>query len=105
MYNDPYRSTFRRTYNEDEDLEDRLANKASQLKQITISLGNELKESNKILSGLDDDMEKTRGFLGSTIGRVLRIGRSGGTCKIYTTLVLFCFFVFFVLYVIIKWNS
>jgi blocked-early-in-transport protein 1 len=105
MHNDPYRSAFRRTYNEDEDLEDRLANKASQLKQITISLGHELRESNKILNGLDDDMDKTRGFLGMTIGRVVRIGRSGGTCRIYFTLILFCLFVFFVLYLIVKWNS
>jgi hypothetical protein len=108
MYNssgNPHASTFRRPYNDDVDQEDQLANKATQLKQITISMRNEIKESNKLVNGIDDDMDKTHGFMGNTIGRVLRLSRSGGNCKIYFYLTLFSLFVFFVLYLVIKWYS
>ena len=106
MNNDPYNnsSTIRRFYNEDDDLEERLANKTSRLKQITISLGNELKESNKILNDLDSDFDKSKSFMGMTINRVIRLGKSGGKCRLYFYLILFSLFVFLVLYLIIKFH-
>jgi blocked-early-in-transport protein 1 len=104
MQNDPYASTFRRINYEDEDLEERLASKTSRLKQITISLNDELKNSNKLLNDLDTDFDKSKGFLGMTINRVVRLSKSGGSCKIYLYLILFSMLVFFVLYLVIKFN-
>ena len=97
--------TFRRFGNEfdQEDMEEQLINKTSRLKQITIMLNNEIKDSNKYLNGLDDDFEKSRGFFQSTINRVNRLSKSGN-CKLYFYLILFSLFVFFVLYLIIKFS-
>ena len=94
-------STFRRFGNE-EDLEDTLMNKTAKLKQVTISLGNEIRDSNKFLKDLDKDFDNSKGFLESTIGRVKRLSRSGN-CKIYFYLIGFSMFVFLVLYLVIKW--
>ena len=97
-------STFRRYgyENDEDDLEERLMHKTARLKQITISLGNEIKDSNKYLNGLDKDFENSKGFLESTIGRVGKLAKSGN-CKLYFYLIMFSFFVFFVLYMVIKW--
>lgn len=96
--------TFRRFgYEEDDaDLEEKLMNKTSRLKQITIQLGDQIKDSNKIIKGLDDDFDKSKNFLDATIGRVGKLAKSGN-CKIYFYLIMFCLFVFLVLYLLIKW--
>ena len=96
-------STFRRYgYDNEEDLEERLMNKTARLKQITISLGAEIKDSNKYINGLDKDFENSKGFLQTTINRVGRLSKSGN-CKLYFYLIIFCLFVFLVLYAVIKW--
>ena len=94
--------TFRRGYGNEQDDEEELMNKTSRLKQITISLGNEIRESNKYIKGLDDDFDKSKNFLEATIGKVTKLARYGN-CKIYFYLLLFSFFVFFILYLVIKW--
>ncbi len=96
-------STFRRYgYDNEDDLEERLMNKTAKLKQITISLGAEIKDSNKYINGLDKDFENSKGFLQSTINRVGRLSKSGN-CSLYLYLIMFSLFVFFVLYIVIKW--
>ena len=52
-------NAHRRFGAEEEYLEQDLIDKTSRLKQITISLGNEIKDSNKFLDGLDSDFEKS----------------------------------------------
>lgn len=94
--------TFRR-FGNDEDYEEQLLNKTSKLKQITITLGNEIRDSNKFLKGLDDDFDKSKGFLESTIGKVSKIAKYGN-CKLYFYLILFCLFVFTIMYLVIKWH-
>lgn len=99
-------TTFRRPGIEaeldDEDLENSLINNTSRLKQITIQLGEEIRGSNKFLKGLDEDFDKSRGFLEATMARLGKISRYGN-CKLYFYLTLFALFVFFVLYLTIKW--
>ena len=94
-------STFRR-YGYDNEEEERLMNKTAKLKQITISLGAEIKDSNKYINGIDKDFENSKSFLQATIGRVGRLSKSG-SCKLYFYLIMFSLFVFLVLYVVIKW--
>jgi blocked-early-in-transport protein 1 len=107
MKND-YSTSYRRYGNEtdekddDADLEENLMHKTSKLKQITISLGNEIRDSNKLLNGLDADFDKSKNFLDYTLNRVNRLSKSGN-CKMYFYLILFCLFVFLCLYVVIKW--
>ena len=83
-------------------LEENLILKASKLKHITISLGNEIRDSNKLINGLDADFDKSKNFLDYTLNRVGKLSKSGN-CKLYLYLFLFSFFVFFCLYVILKW--
>ena len=95
-------TSHRRFGFEEEDMEQELINKTSRLKQITLHLGNEIRDSNKFLNGLDSDFEKSKSFFDSTIGRVSKLAKSG-SFKIYAYLILFSLFVFFTLYMLIKW--
>ena len=98
---------FRRFGNEneleDDDLENKLINKTSKLKQITIQLGDEIRNSNKFLKDLDEDFDQSKGFLETAMGRLGKLSKYGN-CKLYCNLILFSFFVFFILYLVIKWN-
>lgn len=49
----------------------------------------------------DSDFDSTGGLLGATIGRVKQLSR-GSQTKLLCYMLLFCFFVFFVLYWFIK---
>lgn len=96
--------TFRRFAPDDEDdsvLETELINKTSRLKQITIQLGDEIKNSNRFLDDLDNKFSKSQNILTATIGRIGKLSQNGN-CKIYFYLILFSLFVFFVLYLAIK---
>lgn len=96
--------TFRRFAPDEEDesfLETELISKTSRLKQITIQLGDEIKNSNKFIDDLDNKFSKSQNILTATIGRVGKLARNGN-CKIYFYLILFSLFVFFVLYLVIK---
>ena len=95
-------SHYRRFGGEEEEIEQSLIDKTTRLKQITIMLGNELKDSNKFLDGLDSDFDKSKSFFESTIGRVGRLAKNG-SCKLYLCLTLFGLFVFFMLYIVTKW--
>lgn len=95
-------NAHRRFGGEEEEIEQSLIDKTTKLKQITIMLGNELKDSNKFLDGLDSDFDKSKSFFNATIGRVGKLAQDG-SCKLYFYLSLFALFVFFILYVIIKW--
>ena len=96
-----HNEAFRR-FGGDDDLEERLMSKTSRLKEITISLGNEIRDSNKYIKGLDDDFDKSRNFLEAMIGRVGKLSKHGN-CKLYLYLIMFSLFVFFVLYLVVRW--
>ncbi|RMZ99771.1 BET1 -like protein [Brachionus plicatilis] len=65
---------FRRFAPGDEDesvLETELMSKTSRLKQITIQLGDEIKNSNRFIDDLDNKFSKSQNILTATIGRVV----------------------------------
>lgn len=86
---------------ENERLEAELQGKIGALKSLTIDIGNEVRFQDKLLRGIDDDMDRTGGFLGNTMARVVRLGRNGHQ-KYLCYMFLFVLFVFFLLYVTLK---
>lgn len=86
-----------------DDLETMLLSKTSRLKDISINLGNEIKDSNKYINGLNDDFDKNNTFIKKLIGNLDKLPRYSD-CKLYFYTILFALFVFICLYFIIKWN-
>ncbi|CAG9834153.1 unnamed protein product [Diabrotica balteata] len=102
-----YYEPLPQTSNEIEDENDRMTNdlqeKIGVLKSLTIDIGNEVKYQDRLLRDVDDDIDKTGGFLGTTMSRVLRLSKGSHN---YLILYLFVFsvIVFFVLYLVIKFR-
>ena len=88
---------------ENERLENELQGKIGALKSLTIDIGNEVRYQDKLLSGIDDDMERTGGFLSNTMSRVVRLGKNGHQ-KYMCYMILFVLLVFFILYVTLKFR-
>ncbi|XP_061598659.1 BET1 homolog [Cololabis saira] len=86
---------------ENEHLQEGLKAKVNALKSLSIDIGTEVKYQNKILEDMDTDFDSTGGLLGATIGRVKRLSR-GSQTKLLCYMLLFCLFVFFVLYWFLK---
>lgn len=82
---------------ENEQLQEGLRAKVSALKSLTIDIGTEVKYQNKMLDDMDSDFDSTGGLLGATIGRVKQLSR-GSQSKLLCYMLLFCLFVFLVLY-------
>lgn len=89
---------------ENERLETELQGKIGALKSLTIDIGDEVRFQDKLLRGIDDDMDRTGGFLSNTMGRVVRLGRNGQQ-KYMCYMFLFVLVVFFVLYISLKFRS
>ncbi|XP_075160056.1 blocked early in transport 1 [Haematobia irritans] len=86
---------------ENERAAEELKQKIGALKSLTIDIGNEVRYQDKLLRGIDDDMDRTQGFLGNTMGRVVRLAKNGGSrhmCYMF----LFVLFVFLILYIVLK---
>ncbi|CAG4956148.1 unnamed protein product [Colias eurytheme] len=58
---------------ENERMAEELSGKITSLKHMSIEIGNEVRYQDKILRGLDDDVDRSSGFLGKTMGRVLKL--------------------------------
>uniref|UniRef100_A0A8C6S490 BET1 homolog n=1 Tax=Neogobius melanostomus TaxID=47308 RepID=A0A8C6S490_9GOBI len=82
---------------ENEQLQEGLQAKVTALKSLTIEIGSEAKYQNKMLEDMDSDFDSTGGLLGATIGRVKQLSR-GSQGKLLCYMLLFCLFVFLVLY-------
>ncbi|XP_018565558.1 BET1 homolog [Anoplophora glabripennis] len=93
--------------NEVEEENDRMTNELQEkigvLKSLSIDIGNEVKYQDKLLRDVDDDMDRTGGFLGTTMNKVLRLSRGSHNYYILY-LFLFSIFVFFILYLVIKFR-
>lgn len=88
---------------ENERMADELKNKIGALKSLSIDIGHEVKYQDKLLRGIDDDMDRTGGFLSNTMNRVIRLGKSGQKnhmCYMF----LFVLGVFFLLYLVLKFR-
>lgn len=86
---------------ENERLAEELQGKIGALKSLTIDIGHEVRYQDRLLRGIDDDMERTGGFLGNTMARVVRLGKNGHQ-KYMCYVFLFALFVFLLLYFVIK---
>uniref|UniRef100_A0A803W266 BET1 homolog n=1 Tax=Ficedula albicollis TaxID=59894 RepID=A0A803W266_FICAL len=88
-------------YEEENDrLTESLRTKVSAIKSLSIEIGTEVKNQNKMLSEIND-FDSTGGLLGATMGRLRTLSR-GSQTKLLCYMMLFSLFVFFVIYWIIK---
>lgn len=88
---------------ENDEMTDNLKEKISALKSLSIDIGAEVKYQDKLLRDMDEDFERTGGFLNNTISRVLRLSKGSHNYYIFY-LFLFAFVVFFILYVTMKFR-
>jgi blocked-early-in-transport protein 1 len=82
---------------------DELKGKVQMLKSLSLDIGDEVKYQDRLLREMDDDFEKTGGFLGNTVNRVKRLAKGRHNyyiCYIF----VFSIVVFFVLYLIIRFR-
>ncbi|XP_065174167.1 BET1 homolog [Atheta coriaria] len=84
-------------------MQDELKDKIGVLKSLSIDIGNEVKYQDKLLRDVDDDLDRTGGFLGTTMNRVLRLSKGSHNYYIIY-LFLFSIFVFFLLYIVLKFR-
>lgn len=99
----PSTSTHDVLEDENQRMAEELQGKIGALKSLTIDIGNEVRYQDKLLRGIDDDMDRTGGFLSNTMARVVRLGKSGHQ-KYMCYMFLFALFVFLLLYLIIKFR-
>ncbi|KAK2147710.1 hypothetical protein LSH36_540g01076 [Paralvinella palmiformis] len=88
---------------ENDEMTQGLSDKVKTLKSLTIDIGTEVKEHNRFLAQMETDFENTGGFLGSTMKRVQAMARAGHNCYIWY-LLLFSLFVFFVIWLLVKFS-
>lgn len=86
---------------ENERLAEELKGKIGALKTLTIDIGNEVRYQDKMLSGMDDDMDRTGSLLKNTMNRVIRLGKTGHRGHM-CYMVAFVFGVLFLLYLIVR---
>lgn len=86
---------------QNEELTEALGDKVHMLKSLTIDLGHEVKEHNKFLSGLEEDFERSGGFLSKTINRVVRLGKGSHNYYILY-LLFFSFLIFFIIWILVR---
>ncbi|PAV63826.1 hypothetical protein WR25_03234 [Diploscapter pachys] len=80
-----------------DELVDGLSSKVAALKKVTIAIGEDVREQNRLLNDMDSEFDSSKGLLQSTMKRLGIVARSGGKNMI-CYLILFCLFVFFVIY-------
>ncbi|CAG0903028.1 unnamed protein product [Darwinula stevensoni] len=100
-----YPQPRRRDHLEDENdhLTEGLKEKIGALKSVSLEIGVELKEHNRLLSEMDDDFEKSHGILRKTMTRVVQMAKAGHN-RYLLYLFLFSLFVFFVIWLLIKFR-
>lgn len=73
-----------------------LSAKVKMLKEITVKIGDEVRDSNKLLSGMEDNFEQARIKLKGTFTRMIRMAeRSGVGWRAWLGLFAFIFLIFF----------
>ena len=68
---------------------------------MSINIGVEVNEQNKLLKSMDDKFDSTASMFSNTIGKVVRLAKSHHNYYIYY-LLAFCMFVFIVLWLYIR---
>uniref|UniRef100_A0A1I7ZB31 t-SNARE coiled-coil homology domain-containing protein n=2 Tax=Steinernema glaseri TaxID=37863 RepID=A0A1I7ZB31_9BILA len=57
---------------------DQLSNKVSALKRITIAIGDDVREQNRLLGEMETSFDSSKGLLGSTMRKLTSVYRAGG---------------------------
>lgn len=86
---------------QNDELTNRLSEKVNLLKQLSIDIGVEVKEQNKMLDEMDVDFESTQGFMKKTLGGMTQMLNTGGS-KHMCYLVLFIFALFILVYWLVR---
>ena len=86
---------------QNEEMEGELKGKISALKSLSIDIGVEVNEQNKMLRGMDDHFDSTHSMFSNTIGKVMKMAKAHHNYYIYY-LLAFCMFVFLVLWIYIR---
>ncbi|KAJ8298899.1 hypothetical protein KUTeg_022959 [Tegillarca granosa] len=98
-----YQPTAQMLEEENQRLEDELSGKVKALKSLSIDIGDEVREHNKLLGEMDNQFDSSGGLLQSSMNRLLAISKSGGHKFIFYML-LFALFVFFMCWVIVRFR-
>ncbi|XP_011451070.1 BET1 homolog [Crassostrea angulata] len=98
-----YQPTAQMLESENDRMEQELSGKVKALKSLSIDIGNEVREQNKFLGEMDEDYDKSGNLLLATMGRLKAITKSGGP-KLWCYMLLFCLFVFFLIWVIVRFR-
>ncbi|VDK50638.1 unnamed protein product [Anisakis simplex] len=86
---------------QNDSLVDQLTGKVAALKKITIAIGDDVREQNRLLNEMDSDFDASRGLLGTTMGKLGRVAKAGGK-NLLCYLVLFSLFVFLLIYYLVR---
>jgi len=79
----------------------RLSEKVNILKQLSIDIGVEVKEQNRMLNDMEVDFESTQGLMKKTLTNLTHLINSGGS-KHMCYLVAFIFAIFMLVYWLVK---
>ncbi|KER29071.1 hypothetical protein T265_04257 [Opisthorchis viverrini] len=90
------RTTSSGLEDEHERLNAELHQKVSNLRSLSIRIGDELRDQNFLLGGMAGTFDRSEGLLRSTMNRVLGLGRHGSTLGLYCYLLCFATLFFFV---------
>lgn len=102
-YYEPLSQNSNEIEDENEKMTSELQEKIGVLKSLSIDIGNEVQHQQRLLRDVDDDLDRTGGFLGTTMNRVMKLSR--GSHNYYIVyLFFFSMFVFFILYLVIKFR-
>uniref|UniRef100_A0A0N5AZ48 t-SNARE coiled-coil homology domain-containing protein n=1 Tax=Syphacia muris TaxID=451379 RepID=A0A0N5AZ48_9BILA len=61
-----------------DDLVEKLSNKVAALKKITIAIGDDVRDQNRLLNEMDYEFDASKSLLGSTMRRLGIVSKSGG---------------------------
>lgn len=88
---------------ENESRTSELKDKVKALKSVTIEIRNEVRGQNKLLGDMDDEFFKSGNLLERSMKRLGIISRGSQNCHL-PILFAFCFFVFLLLWLILKFR-
>ncbi|CAK9296707.1 unnamed protein product [Gordionus sp. m RMFG-2023] len=88
-------------FKRNDDFSEELSSKVSALKSLSIEIGSEIKYQNSFLSDMHQNFEGSSSLLNSSIKRLKNISKMGKD-KFILRLLLYCFIIFFILYLYIK---
>eukprot|EP00163_Fabomonas_tropica_P027935 TRINITY_DN5529_c0_g1_i2.p2 TRINITY_DN5529_c0_g1~~TRINITY_DN5529_c0_g1_i2.p2 ORF type:complete len:100 (+),score=27.76 TRINITY_DN5529_c0_g1_i2:283-582(+) len=76
---------------------DHLQNKVNVIRDISITIGEEVKEHNRMLDNLDEGFDSTAGLLSGTMRRLDNLAKRGGMSPM-CTLAIFIMVMFIIIY-------